>query len=487
MPDEVRVRIAPSPTGEVHIGTIWIAQFVWIFARQHKGVFVLRIEDTDQERLVPGSVDRLYEALHWYGLTPDEGPLQGGPYGPYVQSERLSLYREHALQLVRQGSAYYCFCTPERLAALRERQAASKQAPRYDKHCLALPPEEVARRVAAGEPSVIRLNVTPHGTIGHDDIVRGRVTFALNQIDDSVLLKSDGFPTYHLAVVVDDHLMKISHVIRAEEWLPSVPKHLLLYRAFGWELPKFAHMPMILGTDRKKLSKRHGATSALAFRDEGYVPEAMKNFLMLMGWRPKGDKEIFSTDTALKEFDLADVHPSGAIFDRTKLDWMNGEYLRNMPLQQLVKQLNDFWHIPAGARTIDAWKERAAAIVQDRLKKLSEIDGLINFAFASVWDAERATFDRVLLVPKKGTSESAHDGLQWAGEWLSAHADAWKAEGLKQGLLDAIAKAGRKNLGVLWPLRVALTLRAASPDVFDIMELLGKDETLRRIRTLIRD
>lgn len=485
MADTVRVRIAPSPTGEVHIGTIWIAQFCWVFARQHHGSFVLRIEDTDRERLVPGSVDRIYEALEWYGLTPDEGPKQGGPHGPYVQSERLPLYREHAQKLVDQGSAYYCFCTTERLTELRARQTSAKQAPRYDKRCLALSADEVSRRISEGEAHVIRLNVPVQGNIEHHDLVRGSVTFALRQIDDSVLMKSDGFPTYHLAVVIDDHLMRISHVIRAEEWLPSVPKHLLLYKAFGWELPKFAHMPMILGTDRKKLSKRHGAASALSFRDEGYVPEAMKNFLMLMGWRPKGDEEIFTMETAVMQFRLEDVSPSAAIFDRTKLDWMNGMYLRKIPIRQLVSKLNDFWHHPETVHHGEKWKERAVLMVRDRLRTFGSINDLIDFAYPVVWDTMRGSFDRSMLVPKKGSATSVTDSLAWVSTWISGQTGEWTATHLKESMLAGITEGERKNLEVLWPLRVALTLKPASPDVFDVMELIGKDETLRRIKSFV--
>ncbi len=480
---KVRVRIAPSPTGEVHVGTIWIALFGWVFARQHGGTFVLRIEDTDRERLVAGSVDRIYEALEWYGLTPDEGPKPGGSFGPYVQSQRLRLYREHGLKLVEQGSAYYCFCSPDRLEQLRAQQTALKQAPRYDKRCLALPADEVKRRIAAGEPHVIRLNVPVQGIIEHDDIVRGRVTFALNQIDDSVLIKSDGWPTYHLAVVVDDHLMQISHVIRAEEWLPSVPKHLLLYRAFGWELPKFAHMPMILGTDRQKLSKRHGAASALSFRDQGYLPEAMKNFLVLMGWRPPGDQEIFSIDVVLKQFKLEDVNPSGAIFDRAKLDWMNGMYIRSLPPDKLLERIGPWWHIPAEEQVSTDWKLAALGLVRERMKKLSEVDELINFVFPSVWSQQAKSFDRTLLVSRPGSDQRVQEALAWAAAWLAGVNEPWTAEGLKRAMIEAIREAGMQNSAVLWPVRVALSLRQASPDVFDLLALLGKAESIRRIET----
>lgn len=481
----VRVRVAPSPTGEVHIGTIWVAQFVWVFARQHHGAFVVRIEDTDRERLVPGSAERIFEALDWYGLTPDESPKHGGPFGPYVQSERLELYRQHAQQLIDKGSAYYCFCSEKWLEELRQQQIASKQAPRYDKRCLAIPRDEAARRVSAGESHVIRLNVPATGTAVIHDLIRGTVTFSFTEVDDSVLMKSDGFPTYHLAVVVDDHLMEISHVIRGEEWLPSAPKHLLLYQAFGWEPPRFAHMPMILGTDHKKLSKRSGATSALSFRDEGYLPEAMKNFLLLMGWRPKGDQEVFPMAVALEQFKLEDVNPSGAIFDRTKLEWMNGAYLRSLSEDALLERAAPFWKIPQEEHPSMEWKRQALGLVRDRMRTLSEVTELLDFGFSSVWDTRVKAFERDDLVPRKSSAEKARIELEWACALLEAFRNEWEAKSLKANVLAAIAEARKKNGDVLWPLRVALTLKRASPDVFDVLVLLGRGESIRRVKTFL--
>lgn len=474
-PAKVRVRLAPSPTGEVHIGTIWVALFDWLYARQHGGHFILRVEDTDQKRQVAGAIDRLAEALAWYGLVPDEAPGSKTKYGPYVQSDRLSIYREQAERLVRQGSAYYCFCTAERLTELRRQQAAAKLPPRYDKRCTGLSAGEVAKRRAAGESTVIRLNVPSTGTVILPDIIRGQVTFSLDQVDDSILLKSDGFPTYHLAVVVDDHLMEISHVIRAEEWLSSSPKHLLLYSAFGWEPPKFAHLPQILGPNRKKLSKRTGAASALWFRDQGYLPEAMINFLGLMGWHPKGDTEILSRQDLIKQFKLEDVNPSGAVFDQTKLDWLNGYYLRRLTPLQLLDAAKNFWHIPAGEMPDDQWKMKALILVQDRLKKLSEIDGLLNFAFANEWD--RALRDQSNLK----LNASIRPAVDGAAAWLKDQPEPWQPADLKNLGLAAIKQAGRNNREILSPLREILTWRSASPDVFDILTLLGKAESLRRL------
>lgn len=483
MSSPVRVRLAPSPTGDVHIGTIWLAQFNWLFAKQQGGQFIVRLEDTDQKRLVEGSIEKIYDALNWYGLTPDEGPEQGGPFAPYVQSQRLDLYKKYAQQLLEQGSAYYCFCTAERLEELRTAQQAAKQPPRYDKHCAALDQAESVKR-AAGESHVVRLNVPIAGTVTFHDIIRGDVTFRYDQVDDSVLLKSDGFPTYHLAVVVDDHLMEISHVIRGEEWLSSAPKHLLLYERLGWTPPTFAHLPLILGTDKKKLSKRHGATSALSFRELGYLPEAMQNFLALMGWHPKGDVETLTRDDILAQFKLEQVNPSGAVFDQKKLDWLNGWYIRQLPIADLVARLKPWWNIPAESTADDAWLAKVVGIVRDRLTTLKQINELSLFFWPTVWNAELTDFDRTILVPKNGTSEATTTHLQWSMSWLNDFTDQWTAPELKTSMMAAIASAGKKNGEILWPLRVALSLRAGSPDVFDLLEVLGKTESLRRLQTL---
>ena len=282
----VRTRFAPSPTGDPHIGNIRSALFAWLFARHKQGEFIIRIEDTDRERSVEGSVDRIKESLEFLGLDYDEGLDKGGEYGPYVQSERQDLYKKHAQQLVDEDKAYHCFCSPERLDEMRKEQQKNKQAPKYDRKCLQLSEAEIKEKLAAGEPHVIRFEV-PEGITAFKDVVRGKVSIKNDTLDDQVILKSDGFPTYHLAVIVDDHLMKISHIIRAEEWLPSTPKHILLYQAFNWDVPEYVHLPMILGSDKKKLSKRHGAVSFLDYRDRGYLPEALVNFMAFLGWNPK--------------------------------------------------------------------------------------------------------------------------------------------------------------------------------------------------------
>ncbi len=483
---DIRVRFAPSPTGDIHIGGIWLAQFDWLFARQHRGQFVLRIEDTDRQRLIPGAIEKIYEALEWYGLIPDEGPNHGGQYGPYIQSQRLDLYQQHARRLIEQGSAYYCFCAPERLTQLRTEQQAAKQSPRYDKRCLSIPAEQAKARVERGAAAVIRFNVPTTGTIGFDDIVRGNVTFSLDQVDDGVLLKSDGFPTYHLAVVVDDHLMKISHVLRAEEWLSSTPKHLLLYQAFGWTPPKFAHLPQILGTNKKKLSKRDGAASALAFRDQGYLIESMRNFLALMGWHPKGDEEVLPLDDIINQFRLEAMNASGAIFDRTKLNWLNGVYIRRLPLEELRQRAQPWWTMPPDEQPSEEWQRRALGVVRDRMTVLAEVNEMTRFLFRSWWDVDRQSFDRQLLVSKQASWAETHEALDWVRQWLEHQAGDWTAAGLKPAMLAAISAIGRTNTQVLWPLRVALSLRPASPDVFDLLALLSKEESLRRLSSFLK-
>jgi len=477
--------LAPSPTGEVHIGTMWLAQFNWLYAKQQGGKFILRIEDTDQKRLVPGSVERLYEALAWYGFAPDEGPREGGAYGPYVQSERLTLYQDTAAKLVASGHAYHCFCTPQRLEEVRTNQAAQKLPPRYDRTCRAVDPAEAQARVMKGEPSTIRCKLPLTGTITHHDLVRGDVTFAWEQIDDSVILKSDGFPTYHLAVVVDDHLMEISHVFRAEEWLPSVPKHLFLYEALHWTPPHFAHFPLILGTDRSKLSKRHGATTALSYRDDGFLPEAMQNFLLLMGWHPKGDTEVISTEQAIREFKIEDLHPAGAVFDRQKLEWLNGWYIRQMPIDDLRARLQYFWELPEELRDDIEWQNRAISIVRDRLKTLRDIVAASDFLIPRIWEERVPSIAVDLFIPKKGTTESTIDALEWMDNHLGTLNDPRDAATLKEGTIAAIAEAGRKNGDVLWPVRTALSLLPNSPDVFDLIVTIGSIESRRRIRSVI--
>jgi glutamyl-tRNA synthetase len=333
---EVRVRYAPSPTGSPHVGNIRVAIYDWLFARRHGGKFILRIEDTDRKRTIPGAAEEQMEVLRWLGLPWDEGPDVGGPYGPYVQSECRPRYQEAARRLLESGAAYRCFCTPERLQQMREAQQARKEPTRYDRRCRSLPEAEVEAALAAGTPYTVRIAVPLEGETSFIDEVRGEITYQNAVVDDYVLLKTDGWPTYHLASVVDDHAMRISHVLRGDDWIATTPVHILLYRALGYPLPKFAHFPQIHGPDRARFGKRHGAQGALEYREQGYLPEAMINFLALLGWAPGEDREIMSREEMVQAFDLAQVSRNPAIFDVQKLDWMNGVYIRQLPVEELV-------------------------------------------------------------------------------------------------------------------------------------------------------
>ncbi|MBI4281519.1 glutamate--tRNA ligase [Candidatus Uhrbacteria bacterium] len=463
----IRVRFAPSPTGDPHIGSIWTALMNWLFARSQGGVFVLRIEDTDQARLVPGSSEKIIEMLKWYGLNYDEGPV--------YQSKRLSLYQKYADMLVGKKHAYYCFCSAERLAELRKTAEANKQPSKYDRHCLTLDTKEIEQRKGSGEKFVIRLKI-PEGKTSFIDLIRGKVEFDNALIDDQVLLKSDGFPTYHLANVVDDYEMKISHVIRAEEWLSSTPKHIILYQAFGWKPPEFAHLPLILGADRSKLSKRHGATGALAFRDEGYLPEAMCNFLALLGWNSGTDKEIFSLEELVKAFSLEAINKSGAIFNREKLDWVNGMYLRKLSIAEFTERAKPFLPDAVGDST---FIENALATVQERVKRLSELPALTNFYF------KQPEYDGALLVWKKATPEITKDRLTKLAAFYSSSQFSADDKALEEMTKAFIAKEQIETGETLWPMRVALSGEKASPGPFQIAVVLGKEKTIARLQTAI--
>ncbi len=335
-----RVRFAPSPTGNLHVGGLRTALYNYLFAKHNNGKFILRIEDTDRNRFVEGAVENLINTMNWVGLEHDEGPEKGGEFGPYFQSERLDIYKKYSEQLIEQGDAYKCFCTPERLAVLREEQQKAKlpQA-KYDKHCLNLSKEEIDRNIAEEKPYIVRLNVRDGENVLIKDIVRGEVEFSREVIDDQVLIKTDGFPTYHLANVVDDYLMGITHVIRGEEWLSSTPKHILLYNAFGWELPVFAHLPLLLNADRSKLSKRQGDVAVEDYKAKGYLKEALLNFVALLGWSTSENEEFFTVDELIQNFSLERVHKAGAIFNVEKLDWLNAEHLRKMDKQDILKMV----------------------------------------------------------------------------------------------------------------------------------------------------
>jgi glutamyl-tRNA synthetase len=478
----VRVRYAPSPTGEPHVGNIRTALFNWLFARHEGGSFVLRIEDTDQTRLVPGALEKVLESLRWLGLEWDEGPEVGGPYGPYFQSERLEIYHKYADQLLESGWAYLCYCTPERLEALRTEQARLKQPPRYDRHCRDLSEEERREREERGLKAVVRFKTPLDGSTSFSDIVRGDVIFENTTLDDFIIIKSDRYPTYHLASVVDDHLMEISHVLRAEEWLPSTPRHLLLYQALGWQPPLFAHLPMLLGKDRSKLSKRHGATSVLDYAEEGYLPEAMFNFLGLLGWSLDDHTEIISREQFVQHFSLERIVKSAAIFDLDKLTWMNGVYMRSLPperLAALVRGRLERDLPPDVPRPVDeGYILRMVPLIRERVKRLDDLKRFAEFFFLGD-DLDYSVSD-LLGKAFAGHPQDATAALGAARERL-ASLPSWD-EGSMEGALRPLAESLSLKAGDLFMLiRVAVTGGPVAPPLFQSMAILGREHCLARL------
>ena len=487
MTDTVRVRFAPSPTGEPHVGNIRTALFNWLFARHSGGSFVVRIEDTDQERKVEGALESILASLRWLGLDWDEGP-EGeygnsyGDFGPYFQSERLSLYHEAVERLLASGDAYQCFCSPERLDAMRKEQQRNQQPPGYDRHCLTELTEEERARRAAIEPHVVRFRIpTEGGTITVNDFIRGEVAYDPTVLDDFVILKSDKFPTYHLANVVDDHFMEISHVMRAEEWLPSTPRHVLLYAALGWEPPVFAHLPMILGPDRAKLSKRHGATSTLAYRQDGYLPEALTNFMALLGWSLDDHTEVFSRDDLVEHFDLDRVGKAGAIFNADKLTWMNGLYIRQLPAGELAERILPFLErseaeggLPDSvSRPLDAgYVATLTPLIQERLKRLDEAPELLSFFFEGLSVPEAGQ-----LIPKGVSAEQVSAALAAVAERLGG-IGAWEENELEETLRPMAEELGLKTGQLFGAIRAAVTGRTVSPPLFATMTALGRERCM---------
>jgi glutamyl-tRNA synthetase len=476
---KVKVRFPPSPTGFLHVGGLRTALFNFLFARKNNGIFALRIEDTDQARLVPGALENIVQSLHDFNIAADEGLYwnngvkEKGDFGPYEQSKRLDLYKKYSQELIDKKQAYYCFCAPERLEELRKNQEAAKHAPKYDKHCLKLSKEEVEKKIASGERHVIRLNVPADQTIRFTDMVHGEIKISTNDVDDQVLLKSDGFPTYHLANVVDDHLMQITHVIRGEEWIPSTPKHILLYSAFAWESPQFAHLPLLLSKEKKKLSKRDGDVAVKDFLEKGYLPEALLNFVAFLGWNPKTEQEIFTLDELIKEFSFEKVNKSGAVFDLEKLDWINGLYIRRMDLDELFVRIKSY--LPQAEGQPKEFILKILKLEQERLKKLSEIGERVKYFF------EEPQYDPQLLVWKKSDKTAIKASFEKLYEFLQSN-EPTEVE-IKKWIEIEKLKTGE----VLWPLRVALTGMEASPGPFEIMDTFmalpdGKDVILKRVQ-----
>ena len=466
-----RVRFAPSPTGALHIGSVRTTLYNYFLARQSQGTLILRIEDTDQERLVAGAIDSIYDGLHWFGVGWDEGPREGGPHAPYVQSERLPLYQKGAQELVDNGAAYFCFCSKERLEQMRAAQRARGEITRYDRHCRNIPPAEAAERAKAEPDHVIRLKVPEDGTIAIDDLVYGHIEWPLSTIEDQILLKSDGFPTYQLAVVIDDHLMGIDPVIRGEDWLPSTPKHLLVYRAFGWDVPPHAHVPNVLGPDGKKLSKRHGATEVDEFRREGYLPEAMVNFLALIGWSPGTEEEVFSIDDLIQRFRIDQVQKAGGKWDRDRLNYFNGLWIRRLSDDELCARLEPF--LPP------AWDRRlvraVVPLIKERMTTLVEASELIAFLFTDTVEQDPA-----LLVPKKREALDVITALSRVTVLLR-FVEPFAAAAIEQAISAVATELGWTLRDLTIAIRAAVTGRRVGPPLYGSIELLGKDRTLARL------
>lgn len=477
--NQVRVRFAPSPTGELHIGGARTALFNWLFARQRGGRFVLRLEDTDLKRSRDELVEPLLDALRWLGLDWDEGPGVGGPYGPYFQSQRLDLYAEHARRLLEAGSAYRCYCTPEELASRREEALAQGLPPRYDRRCRDLSPAREAALVAEGRRPVLRLKMPLEGTTVVSDLIRGEVAFEHAVLDDWVLVKSDGIPTYNFACVVDDATMRVTHVIRGEEHLSNTPKQVILYRALGYEPPLFAHLPMILAPDRSKLSKRHGATSVHEYRARGYLPEAVVNYLATLGWSPEEGEEILPREEIIRQFRLERVSKSAAIYDNEKLTWMNGQYLRAASPERLAEWALPFWQeaglVPAQAGPeVRAHLARIMAAMRERVRTLAEVPEATRYLF-------RADFS----YDEKGVRK--HFDRPGVADLLAAAAARlrevfpWDTATLEQAYRSLAAEKGVSAGELIHPTRLALTGRTVGPGLFDIMAILGREETVRRL------
>jgi glutamyl-tRNA synthetase len=475
MGSEVRVRFAPSPTGYPHVGNIRTALFNWLFARHNKGVFILRIEDTDQERKVEGATEIIMESLGWLGMDWDEGP--------FFQSHRLDMYKKYAEQLVTEDKAYYCFCSSERLDAMRKDQAARKLPPGYDRRCRCLSNEQIETEKARGIVPVVRFKSPTEGQTSITDLIRGEVIFENSLMDDFVLLKSDGYPTYHLANIVDDHYMNISHVMRAEEWLSSTPRHILLYAALGWKPPQFAHLPMILGPDKSKLSKRHGATAINEYQNEGYLPETMINFLALLGWSLDDKTEIMSREEIIANFSVERVSKTAAVFNKDKLEWMNGVYIRNLSIDDFTERCLPFVERrlpPEVKRPIDAgYLKQIAPLVQERAKTLNEVPQLVDFLFVNKLEYDtiilQGKLDKVQAVVVLEKSISMLEKLE-----------GWDSDIMEKAIRPLSDELSMKAGPFFSVLRVAITGRTASPPLFQTMAVLGRARCMERLKAALQ-
>ncbi len=469
----VRVRVAPSPTGDPHVGTGYIALFNYAFARKMGGKFILRIEDTDQARYRADSEAAIIQALRWLGIEWDEGPDVGGDYGPYHQSKRTAIYQKHCESLITEGKAYRCFCSSERLTELREQARAEKRNPKYDGLCQGVDAAEAKSRVAKGESCVVRMIVPAEGTIKFMDRLRGEVEIAVTQLDDQVLLKSDGFPTYHLANVVDDRLMEITHVIRAEEWISSTPKHVLLYRAFGWQEPEWIHMPLLRNNNKSKISKRKNPVSINYYRDIGILPDALRNFLSIMGYSLGNDQEVFSLDEMVDGFSWDRVSLGGPVFDQDKLRWMNEQYIHKLSHEQLVDEL-------MGWRYGREHLLKVAPLIRERIKTLGDFAPATEYMFTG--DVDYTEFADKLKIPEV-KKKDLKKGIEELAEGFD-NLDGFHAEALEATSRAFCAQKDWKPKHVFMLLRIGSTGRKASPPLFETMEVIGKEITRRRLRNL---
>lgn len=473
---KVRTRFAPSPTGYMHIGNLRTALYAYLIAKHNGGDFILRIEDTDQERYVDGAVDLIYRTMAETGLVHDEGPDIGGNYGPYIQSERLGIYQEYAKKLVELGGAYYCFCDKERLDALRAQQEAAKLMPKYDGHCARLSKEEIEEKLKSGVPYVIRQKIPRHGTTTFYDEIYGKISVDNASLDDNILLKSDGYPTYNFANVIDDHLMNITHIIRGSEYLSSTPKYNLLYEAFGWEIPTYIHVSPVMHDAHKKLSKREGDASYEDFINKGYLKEAVLNYIALLGWSPGGEQEIFNLQEMIEAFDIKGISKSPAIFDPQKLDWLNGEYIRKLSPEAFYEKALPYLKQAISRTDVDLTK--VAKLLHDRCEKLSDIPAQLDFIDA-LPDYEPALYCHKKM---KTNEENSLTSLKEILPVLEGITD-WSYDALHEALFALIEKLGVKNGLILWPLRVAVSGKAFTPGGgVELAEILGKDETIARIK-----
>jgi len=480
MSDKIRVRFAPSPTGYLHVGGARSALFNYLFARRHGGDFLLRIEDTDRSRFVDSALAEIYDSLRWLGLDWDEGPEVGGSRGPYVQSERLDIYNRMAERLIASGHAYRCFCTAERLAEVRAAQEKGGGLTGYDRRCRDLPPDEVDRNLKAGVPRVVRLRIPEGRTVAFDDLIRGRIEYKSDVLDDLVLIKADGFPTYHMANVVDDHEMGITHVLRGDEWIASTPRHVLLYEAFGWESPAFAHLPVILSPDGGKLSKRKGAASVMDYKRGGFLPEALFNFLALLGWAPGDDREKMSVKELIAAFSLDQVSPKASVFDEKKLEWMNGQYMAERPARSLAEDVVLIWKergwVSAGIT--DEYIDRVIDVLKVRSRRVTELADSASYFFVDPVDYEEKAAKK-------------HFNAEAAGRLSLIIKELEGVDDFSHVRIEEIYRQVSESQSVpvsnyIHPTRLAISGTSAGPGLFEMMEIIGKESVLRRMSAAVK-